>query len=129
MQGDPLLLFLFIIVAEGFNLLMRRTMDSGRFIGYKFDGSDKCFSHLQYADYTLIIGRKGWGNIRIIKVNLMSFELMSELKVNFHKSLLIVINIAQNWIEEAANILNCKLGSTYSTNIWVFQLEKIRAEI
>jgi hypothetical protein len=117
MQGDPLLLFLLIIVAEGFNLLMRRTVDLGRFIGYKFDGGDKCFSHLQYTDYTLIIERKGWGNIRIIKANLMLFELMSELKVYFHKSLLIFINIAQNWIEEAANILNCKLGSTYSTNI------------
>jgi hypothetical protein len=91
---------------------MRRAVDSGRFTGYKFNGGDACFSHLQYADDTLIIGRKGWGNIRIIKANLMLFESMSGLKVNYHKSLLVGINIAHNWIEEAANILQCKLGST-----------------
>jgi hypothetical protein len=111
-QGDPLSPFLFIIAAEGFNLLMKRAVDLGRFSGYKFDEGDECFSHLQYADDTLIIGRKGWGNIRVIKANLMLFELMSGLKVNYHKSLLVGINIAHSWIEEAANILNCKVGST-----------------
>ncbi|PNX92269.1 cysteine-rich receptor-like protein kinase [Trifolium pratense] len=110
-QGDPLSPFLFLIAAEGFNLLMKKAVDLGNFSGYKFDGGDECFSHLQYADDTLIIGRKGWGNIRIIKAILLLFELMSGLKVNFHKSLLIGINIHQIWIEEAAKILNCKVGS------------------
>jgi hypothetical protein len=74
---------------------MRKAVDSGNFSAYKFDGGDECFSHLQYADDTLIIGRKGWGNIWIIKKILLLFELMSGLKVNFHKSLLIGINIHQ----------------------------------
>ncbi|PNY01537.1 cysteine-rich receptor-like protein kinase [Trifolium pratense] len=50
-QGDPMSLFLFLIAAEGFNLLMRKALELG-------------------------------------------------------------INIDQNWLEEAANILNCKIGST-----------------
>ncbi|XP_058726027.1 uncharacterized protein LOC131597339 [Vicia villosa] len=37
---------------------------------------------------------------------------MSGLKVNYHKSCLVGINICQCWLQEAANILNCKIGST-----------------
>ncbi|KEH41360.1 hypothetical protein MTR_1g049220 [Medicago truncatula] len=35
---------------------------------------------------------------------------MSGLKVNFHKSLLVGINIGDSWLTEAASILNCKVG-------------------
>jgi len=35
---------------------------------------------------------------------------MSGLKVNFHKSLLVGINIADSWLNEAASILHCKVG-------------------
>jgi hypothetical protein len=33
-------------------------------------------------------------------------------KVNFYKSSLVGININQNWIEEAAVVLNCKVSWT-----------------
>ncbi|CAJ2655849.1 unnamed protein product [Trifolium pratense] len=111
-QGDPMSLFLFLIAAEGFNLLMRKALELGKFSGFKFERGEEYFSHLQYADGTLIIGEKSWSNIPIIKANLLLFELISGLKVNFHKCLLVGINIDQNWLEEAANILNCKIGST-----------------
>lgn len=32
------------------------------------------------------------------------------LIINFHKSLLVELNVSQRWLEEAANILNCKIG-------------------
>jgi len=38
------------------------------------------------------------------------FADMSSLKVNFNKSLLVVINIGESWLVEAASILNCKVG-------------------
>lgn len=56
------------------------------------------FSHLKYVDDTLIIGEKHWSNIRIIKENLLLFESMLGLKVNFQKSLLVGINVSQGWI-------------------------------
>jgi hypothetical protein len=34
-------------------------------------------SHLQFADDTLIVGEKSWANIRVLKANLMFFELIS----------------------------------------------------
>jgi hypothetical protein len=67
----------------------------------------------------VIIGGKSWGNIRIIKANMKLFELMSGLKVNFHKSMLAGINIDQSWLEEAANILQCKVGTTPFKYLWL----------
>src|SRR3954471_11448750 len=63
------------------------------------------------TDDTLIIGGKEWGNIRSIKANLMIFELMSGLKVNFQKSCIFGVNICPIWLREAAKILNCKVGN------------------
>ncbi|XP_058750205.1 uncharacterized protein LOC131623225 [Vicia villosa] len=36
---------------------------------------------------------------------------MSGLKVNFHKSSLVGVNVSQNWLLEAANVLNCGISS------------------
>lgn len=35
---------------------------------------------------------------------------MSGLKVNFHKSLFVGINISDSWMAEAAAVLSCKVG-------------------
>lgn len=75
----------------------------------------KRFSHLWYCDDTLIIDEKSWSNTSTIKINLTLFEIMSDLKVNFHKNLLVGINIPQHLIEEATNVLNCKSGSSTFT--------------
>jgi hypothetical protein len=38
----------------------------------------------------------------------MLFELVSGLKVNFHKSMLYWVNVASSWLHEAASVLHCK---------------------
>jgi len=35
---------------------------------------------------------------------------MSGLKVNFHKSMSVDININESWLNEAASVLSCKVG-------------------
>jgi hypothetical protein len=50
--------------------------------------------HLQFSNDTLFIGKDSWGNNRAIKANLLLFEMISSLKVNFHKSLLMRVIIA-----------------------------------
>lgn len=95
-QGDLLSPFLFLIVVEGLNILMKRTLELDKYKGFKFDNGDERFTHLQYMDDTLIVGEKRCENIKIIKANLMMFKAMLGLKVNFHKNKLIGININQN---------------------------------
>ncbi|XP_057418734.1 uncharacterized protein LOC130712939 [Lotus japonicus] len=56
-QGDPMSHFLFLIVAEGLNGLLRKAVDIGRFKGFSFGGDkDLSISMVQFADVTLFIG-------------------------------------------------------------------------
>ena len=66
-------------------------------------------SHLQFVDDTLLIGNKIWANVRALRASLVLFEAMSGLKVNFHKSSLVEVNINATWLTEAASVLGCKV--------------------
>lgn len=57
-----------------------------------------------------MIGEMSYQNVCVIKALLQVFELVSRLKVNFHKSSLIGIHISDLWLAEAAYFLNCKTG-------------------
>jgi len=110
-QGDPLSPFLFLLAAEGLNVLMKALVENGTFTGYKVGGANQVVvSHLQFADDTLLIGNKSWGNVRAMRARLVLFEAMSGLKVNFHKSSLVGVNINVSWLSEAASVLGCKVG-------------------
>ncbi|KAK2400530.1 hypothetical protein QL285_050224 [Trifolium repens] len=102
-QRDPLSPFLFLIVAEGLNAMMSAAVELGLFAGFQVGYNLLFMSHLQFADDTLIIVEKSWANIRTIKIVLLHFELMSDLKVNFHKSLLVGVNVTDSWLEEASS--------------------------
>lgn len=39
------------------------------------------------------------------------FELVACLKVNFHKSVLLGVNVEKEWLEEVVGVLHCKVGS------------------
>jgi hypothetical protein len=62
------------------------------------------------VDDTLVVGGKNWTNVRALKNVLLLFEKISGLKVNFHKSMLFRINVAESWLHEAAVVMNCKHG-------------------
>jgi len=88
-QGDLLSPFLFLLVVEGFSVLMSSSVEAGLFHGYHVgQGTELCLSHLQFVDDTLIIGKKCWANVRSIRAVLLIFGHLSGLKVNFQKSLL-----------------------------------------
>ena len=110
-QGDPLSPFLFLLAEEGLNVMMKSMVENFFFTGYGVgQANDIVVPHLQFADDTLLLGAKSWVNVRALRAVLFLFALMSGLKVNFHKSLLVGINIADSWLTEAASILHCKVG-------------------
>jgi hypothetical protein len=58
-QGDPLSPFLFLLAAEGFNVLMNAVVEAELFSGYGVGVSGEVrLTHLQFADDTIIIGDK-----------------------------------------------------------------------
>ncbi|MCI05802.1 cysteine-rich receptor-like protein kinase, partial [Trifolium medium] len=87
-QGDPLSPFLFLLAAEGLNIMMRAA----------------------FADDTLLLGVKSWANVRTLRGVLVLFEAVSGLKVNFHKSMLVGVYVAELWLLEAAAVLGCSVG-------------------
>ena len=111
-QGDPLSPFLFLLAAEGFNVLMKSMSVNNLFRGYQVGSHEPVvMSHLQFADDTLILGEKSWANIRAMRAILLLFEALSGLKVNFSKSQLVGVKIHASWLSEVVLVLNCKVGS------------------
>lgn len=97
LTGDPLSLFLFLIVANGLHVMMNTMVEQGMFTPYTVAAHGNVdISHLLFADDTLLAGVKSWGNIHILKSVLMLFEFVSGLKVNFHKSMLYGVNVASS---------------------------------
>jgi len=73
-------------------------------------GDSTCLpiSHLQFAYDTLLIVDKSWTNIRSLKAILILLEVISGLKVNFHKTRLVGVNVSASWLAETSVVLNYK---------------------
>ena len=109
---DPLSPFLFLLAAEGLNVLMNAVVREHQFhwYGVRFGGEVK-LTHLQFADDTIILGEKSWLNVRTMWAVLFLFEEVSGLKVNFNKSMLTGVNISDSWLLEAVLVMRCRKGS------------------
>jgi hypothetical protein len=68
-------------------------------------------SHLQYADDTVIFLGMEEQSILHTKFLLYCFESMSGLKVNYHKSDVIVVGGSEEEQSRVANMFNCNIGS------------------
>jgi hypothetical protein len=65
---------------------------------------------LQYADDTLLFSSGNLKAIRKLKCVLMLFENVSGMKINFHKSKFVPMNLDDSHIHEIAHIRNCPVG-------------------
>lgn len=110
-QGDPLALFLFLLVVEGLSGLVRSTEARGLYHGFKIGNSGLSISHLQYADDTLFVGEATMANLWDLKTILLCFEFAAGLKVNFSKSYVMEVNVDHEFLGMAEKFLYCRLGS------------------
>lgn len=109
-QGDPLAPFLFLLVVEGLSGLVRSAESHGLYEGFKVGNSGLSISHLQYADDTLFVGEASMQNLWSLKTILRCFELASGLKVNFHKSSVMGVNVGDEFLGLAERFLYCRVG-------------------
>jgi hypothetical protein len=68
-------------------------------------------SHLQYSDDTMILIKNNDLAIANLKFLLICFELLSGLKINYHKSEVIVMGLSHEEQARVAHILNCQVGA------------------
>lgn len=111
-QGDPLAPFLFLVVAEGLNGLLREAVLKEKFKPCKVGrGLGVEVGLLQFADDALFLGEASLSNMVTLKCILRCFELVSGMKINFHKSKIAGIAVTDPITNQFAALLNCKVMS------------------
>lgn len=110
-QGDPLSPFLFVLIAETLDIIIKKASNLGLWSGVEICKDGMKLTHLQYADDTLIFCEANVEALKNIKKALILFHLASGLQVNFHKSSLIGVNTPSSWQHDATRSLQCKEGS------------------
>ena len=108
-QGNPLAPFLFNVVVEALNGLMRSATEKNMYTSFPVGSNNVRISILQYADDTIFFGEANMENVRVIKAVLRTFELASGLRINFAKSSCGAIGAPDHFKQLAANYLNCRL--------------------
>ncbi|XP_026396803.1 uncharacterized protein LOC113291493 [Papaver somniferum] len=111
-QGDPISPFLFIMVVEVLSLLIKRVASMNLIDGFKpiYNDSACTINHFQFTDDIVVLLNDEVDQVLNLKNILLSFELISGLKVNFRKSAIVVVGNAQNAVECAASFC-CSLTS------------------
>ncbi|XP_026452409.1 uncharacterized protein LOC113352864 [Papaver somniferum] len=85
-QGDPISPFLFLLVGEALTFMIKKAQEQGIISGFQVKTNGMNISHPQFVDDTLIFLDSDVEQVRNLRSILLSFELLSGLKINFAKS-------------------------------------------
>ena len=111
-QGDLISPFLFVIVMEAFNRMVKASIDHSLFSGFAVGArwsKQVHISHIFFADDTLVFCGASLDQVHAIGNLLTYFELVSRLKVNLAKSVLVQVGEVSN-IGVLAEVLGCEVG-------------------
>jgi hypothetical protein len=103
-QGDPLL---FNLVVDVLFRMLQKVVGDGLIRGLGEDLVDGGVISLQYADDTILFVDNGLEKADSHKWILTYFEMMSRMRVNYHKSEIVPINLEQ---EEEVRNFACAFG-------------------
>jgi hypothetical protein len=107
-QCDPLSPLLFNLVVDALATMLDRTKLTGLVKGLVPNLVEGGLTHLQYVDDTVIFLEAEEEYVVNLKFILYCFENISGLKINFHKSEVIVVGTSKEEGARIANCLNCK---------------------
>lgn len=102
-QGDPL----FNIVAKGLNILLCRAKELGFIKGAEVGCNGIIVSHLQFTDDTILFCEADWVEVVNLKRILRCFEVLSGLKINYHKSVICGVGVDDRLMQAFATSFNC----------------------
>lgn len=110
-QGDPLSPFLFNLVGDGLSKMLAKATSKGLVRGLLEEFKMGGIVSLQYADDTILFSKAEESVLKNLKCILMWYEQISGMRVNFHKSELVPLNLSQDEAHWMAHIFSCPIGS------------------
>lgn len=110
-QGDPLSPLLFAIATDLLQGAIKHEYTQGTLLPPFPQELSSHFPVIQYADDTIIIMQASETQLNLLKEILYKVEQSSGLRVNYHKSCLVPINVEQGKAQELAEVLGCTVGS------------------
>lgn len=110
-QGDPLSPLLFVLAADILQSLINKAWREGHLQLPIDQPASADFSVIQYADDTILILPAESEQLLTIYQHLESYARAAGLKINFHKSQLVPVNVVPEKTSELATVLGCQVGS------------------
>jgi hypothetical protein len=133
--------FLFNLVTDCLSKMIHKAKFSEYIKGlWKFKNNN--FINFNFADDTLLFIITDTRMLDVVKLLLIKFENLSDLKINFTKSELVSLNITSQESIQYANILGCKITSflinylgvllrrrRLNTKDWDFLINKVQQKL
>jgi retron-type reverse transcriptase len=109
-QGDPLSPILYVLGSDLLQTVVNNMLHEGR-ISLPIEVNDPDFPIVQYADDTLLIIPAALAQIVALKDVLHNFTLSTGLKINYHKSSMVPINVPAEDMKVLAEAFGCQIAS------------------
>ncbi|XP_026439193.1 uncharacterized protein LOC113337828 [Papaver somniferum] len=108
-QGDPLSPFLLLLVGEALSYMLKQAQLQGIISGFQVNNEGTLISNLQFAYDTLIFLDANIEQVKNLRIILLSFELLTGLKINFSKSQIFGVGFDGD-LTQFCDILGCYSG-------------------
>ncbi|XP_026451975.1 uncharacterized protein LOC113352365 [Papaver somniferum] len=109
-QGDPLSLYLFLLVVEILSKLMNEAVQKGQIYGFQVADEGTVIFHLQFAYDTLIFIDANVEEVQRLFIILSMFEVLTGIKLNLEKSTMVSVG-ADDVIDLMDKDSGCKTES------------------
>jgi hypothetical protein len=110
-QGDPISPLLFNLVGDVLTRMLVKAERGGLIKGLLPEFRREGILSLQYADDTILFSNPEEQYLRNLKSSLVLFETLSGMRINYHKSEIIPINMQEVHVHLAAHVFGCPVGS------------------
>lgn len=108
-QDDPLSPFLYLLIAEGLRILNSKASKMGLYDATKIGREKVNFFYLKYADDIIFMVAACEKNVIPMMRILRNFELLSGLKVNYNKCIVVGVNMERERLETVTHSIRCAI--------------------
>lgn len=106
-QGDPLSPFLFNIIVDGLDCMIKFSQEAGLISRIASDLRPREIAIYQYANDTIVFVKYDGDSARNMKLLLYLFEGITGLKINFYKSEVMIVMEDSDKCKFYVDMFNC----------------------